>query len=654
MQDIDKESPDLRPEEGNGRDAANSRDLITEDVVRGMFGENGENVKLRKKRQKRRRTMPDGEIRDPFENMDQKLEEEKRRREKGIDVPDFVRGGQKKAAGKKRKKSLRERLFRGRKKTAVKRSRRKAPAAYEERHETPADTEDMINIDDIKEKVKNDDGRMSTSGFIVAMTILFVGMFAIVLVTFAISRMSRAVTGGSDSSAYVSTVETSREPAAEPESEQPVSAADRLNDPDVAAALAYMASPEEVSDVSTRDMSQYLDEMPGDSEEIVRTESGVLYTYERMARDLYYLTVRFPDLLTVNTIGSTKDGRAIYDAVIGNPNGASHFIIAYTQHGSEHINTQLAMRQIEYVLTTWTNGGSYGDKTFSDIFSNVCFHIIPMANPDGVTIAQLGIDGLRTEAARTVVNLCYELDKEHGKVYGSFEDYEAKFKANANGVDLNKNFNAGWEEMDNNVNYPSTDGYKGTGAVSEPETRAIVSLAETYPISAVIGIHSPGDRIIWNYGAEGDVLSAGKNLAETLKALTRYGMVEESHYTKRVAGGMAEYFVSERNLPALSIMTGGGTLPVAMSYFADIFGRNLNVIPAIAYLYDMPTDDEIAAAAAEAAAAEAAAAAETVTEEHDHDENGYDVYEEEQDENDENEGDGGDYYYDDYGNREYY
>ena len=650
MQEIEKDNADIRPEEGNGPDARKSQDLITEDVVRGMFGESEESVKRRRKRRKKRRTMPDGEIRDPFENMNQKLEEEKRHREKGIDVPDFVLEGQKKAAGKKRKKPLKVRLFGSRKKAAAKKGSHNAPAAYEEKHETPADTEDMINIDEIKEKVKNDDGRMSTSGFIIAMALLIVGMLAIVLVTFAISRMSRAVTGGSDSSAYESAAETSAEQTAEPESEQPVSAADRLNDPDVQAALAYMATPEEVSDVSTRDMSQYLDEMPGDKEEIVKSESGILYTYETMARDLYYLTVRFPDLLTVNTIGSTKDGRAIYDAVIGNPNGASHFIVVYTQHGSEHINTQLAMRQIEYILTTWTNGGSYGDKTFSDIFSNVCFHIIPMANPDGVTISQLGVEGLRTESAKTVVNLCYELDKEHGKVYGSFEDYETKFKANANGVDLNKNFNAGWEEMDNNVNYPSTDGYKGTGAVSEPETQAIVSLAETYPISAVIGVHSPGDRIIWNYGAEGEVLNAGKNLAETLKALTKYGMVQESHYTKRVAGGMAEYFVSERNLPALSIMTGGGTLPVSMSYFADIFGRNLNVIPAIAYLYDMPTDDEIAAAEA----AEAAAAAEAQSEEYDRGEDGYDVYEEDTDENDEYEGEGTDYYYDDDGNRRYY
>lgn len=650
MQEIEKDNADIRPEEGNGPDARKSQDLITEDVVRGMFGESEESVKRRRKRRKKRRTMPDGEIRDPFENMNQKLEEEKRHREKGIDVPDFVLEGQKKAAGKKRKKPLKVRLFGSRKKAAAKKGRHNAPAAYEEKHETPADTEDMINIDEIKEKVKNDDGRMSTSGFIIAMALLIVGMLAIVLVTFAISRMSRAVTGGSDSSAYESAAETSAEQTAEPESEQPVSAADRLNDPDVQAALAYMATPEEVSDVSTRDMSQYLDEMPGDKEEIVKSESGILYTYETMARDLYYLTVRFPDLLTVNTIGSTKDGRAIYDAVVGNPNGASHFIVVYTQHGSEHINTQLAMRQIEYILTTWTNGGSYGDKTFSDIFSNVCFHIIPMANPDGVTISQLGVEGLRTESAKTVVNLCYELDKEHGKVYGSFEDYETKFKANANGVDLNKNFNAGWEEMDNNVNYPSTDGYKGTGAVSEPETQAIVSLAETYPISAVIGVHSPGDRIIWNYGAEGEVLNAGKNLAETLKALTKYGMVQESHYTKRVAGGMAEYFVSERNLPALSIMTGGGTLPVSMSYFADIFGRNLNVIPAIAYLYDMPTDDEIAAAEA----AEAAAAAEAQSEEYDRGEDGYDVYEEDTDENDEYEGEGTDYYYDDDGNRRYY
>ena len=102
---------------------------------------------------------------------------------------------------------------------------------------------------------------------------------------------------------------------------------------------------------------------------------------------------------------------------------------------------------------------------------------------------------------------------------------------------------------------------------------------------------------------------------------------------------MAEYFVSERNLPALSIMTGGGTLPVSMSYFADIFGRNLNVIPAIAYLYDMPTDDEIAAAEA----AEAVAAAEGAAEEYDRNENGYDVYEADQDMEDAYDGEGENY-----------
>ena len=108
MQDIEKDNPDIRPEEGNGRNEGDSQDLITEEVVRGMFGESEESVKRRKKRRKRRRTMPDGEIRDPFENMNLKLEEEKRRREKGIDVPEFVLEGQKKPAEKKRKKSKRK------------------------------------------------------------------------------------------------------------------------------------------------------------------------------------------------------------------------------------------------------------------------------------------------------------------------------------------------------------------------------------------------------------------------------------------------------------------------------------------------------------------------------------------------------------------
>ena len=42
MQEFEKDNPGTRPEEGNGRYSGNSQDLITEDVVRGMFGESGE------------------------------------------------------------------------------------------------------------------------------------------------------------------------------------------------------------------------------------------------------------------------------------------------------------------------------------------------------------------------------------------------------------------------------------------------------------------------------------------------------------------------------------------------------------------------------------------------------------------------------------
>lgn len=634
MQDNENGNPGELPDEGSGALRSDGEKLISEADVREMFGEDEKVIRRRKRWQARRRSMPNGEIRDPLENLDKRIEEQKRRREKGIDVPDFMFRRTKKSEVREEKHGW-PGFWRGEKKREAERK---------EEQQNPANAEDMIDIDELKEKVKNDDGRMSTPGFLIAMVVLFVSVFAIVMVTFAVSRMTKLISDGVASVTSELSGESTEIPLVEQESVPSPTAHDQLSDPDVLAALAYSATPEEVSDISTRDLSLYLSEMPEDGKEIVSTDSDVDYTYERMVRDLYYLTVRFPNLIMMNTVGTTKDGRAIYDAVVGDPSRSCHILVVYTQHGSEHINTQVAMRQLQYVLTTWSNGGSYVDKTFSDIFSDVCFHIVPMANPDGVTIAQLGVDGLRTESARRVVKLCYELDKEHGKAYGTFEEYLAKFKANANGVDLNKNFDAGWGELDNNVKYPSTDGYKGSSAVSEPETQAILSIADNYPIQAVISVHSPGDRIIWNYGAEGDVLSVGKSMAETLNALTKYGMVEESHYTKRVAGGIAEYFVSERNIPAVSIMTGVGTLPVDMSYFGDIFGHNLNVIPAIAYLCDdLMTGDEDAEQAVEAAAE-----ASTGVDNEDV-QDGYDTYEDEETAEDGNDGDE-DQYYDENGN----
>ena len=43
------------------------------------------------------------------------------------------------------------------------------------------------------------------------------------------------------------------------------------------------------------------------------------YGYDQMVQDLFALASRYPGTMTLQAVGQSADGRAIYDAIVGNP-----------------------------------------------------------------------------------------------------------------------------------------------------------------------------------------------------------------------------------------------------------------------------------------------------------------------------------------------
>ena len=339
---------------------------------------------------------------------------------------------------------------------------------------------------------------------------------------------------------------------------------------------------EDVGDISTEDLSAYLSEMPAEGTEIVSTADAV-YSYEQMVKDLYFLTNRYPDIIRTNIAATTLDQRAVYEVLIGNPEGSMHVVVTYGMRGDEYITTLLAMRQLEYYCQERSKGNVYRNHNYKEIFADVCIHVLPMVNPDGVTLSQFGIESLRTKAAKDSVKACYKYDKAAGLTDQSLEAYLLTFGANASGVDISKNFPAGWDEYTGGAVQPSFEGYKGPSAGSEPETQAVMNAANDRTKGIVI-YRATGNVIYWDYGSEGTVHEEGQHLAESLATRSGYPLTVLPKYDSTDAGGCADYFI-EKGIPAVSLVVGEGTSPVDISAFPDIWTANLNILPMLANLY---------------------------------------------------------------------
>lgn len=227
--------------------------------------------------------------------------------------------------------------------------------------------------------------------------------------------------------------------------------------------------------------------------------SNLQYSYDQMKQDLETLQEKYPEQMQIESLGTTADGREILEAVLGDVNAEHHILVQATMHAREYMNTVLAMNQIEDYLR-YSEERSYNETRWSELYKKVCFHVIPMVNPDGVTISQEGADGISDEALKSQLEECYQRAVDSGSTYSDRMQYFSVWKANARGVDLNRNFDAGWEEYTGAAD-PASECYKGTSPASEAESQAVLRVAQDYDLDCCIAYHSFGNLIYWNYGS---------------------------------------------------------------------------------------------------------------------------------------------------------
>lgn len=292
------------------------------------------------------------------------------------------------------------------------------------------------------------------------------------------------------------------------------------------------------------------------------------YSYAQMEQDIYSLSLRYGNHMTVSSIGQSLDGRNIYDVVIGNPGAPKQILIQGAIHAREYITVPLMMQQMESLLANYDTG-FYKDMPISKFLDQVSIHFVPMSNPDGVTLSQVGESGIRSEELRQMIHACYAADTADGRTNLNYADYLKRWKSNARGVDLNHNFDANWAELNPTLGHFSASDFKGASPLSEPESQALANLVNQHPFTAVINYHAMGDVIYWdtaNNKKSGDSLA----MAQIISAQNGYQILNALG-----AGGLKDWLQKRQNpIGGITLEIGRSTCPVSFSEYPTIWNQN--------------------------------------------------------------------------------
>lgn len=305
-------------------------------------------------------------------------------------------------------------------------------------------------------------------------------------------------------------------------------------------------------------------------EEMTLNQTESAYTYRMLQEDIVSLCSRYPDFVRFSVLGQSVEGRDIYQLILGNPDAPHAIFIQASIHGREYMTTQLVMRMLaEYASEYQT--GIYQGIPYQVLFEQNCFYIVPMSNPDGVSISQYGEAGIINPERITLLRTAYERER---KSYKNYSDFLTRWKANANGVDLNRNFDAGWEGIHQRT-CPSSELYKGLFPESEPETQILVAAVTQRSFDSIISYHARGEVIYYDAQGNGQEMSLrSAEIARIARELNGYKMMNCKSSANVVLGGLGDWTMLTQGIPSITIEIGKGSCPLQQAEFGTIWNMN--------------------------------------------------------------------------------
>ncbi len=260
----------------------------------------------------------------------------------------------------------------------------------------------------------------------------------------------------------------------------------------------------------------------------------------------------------IKAVGRSHGGLPILSLEVGSMDNPVLFVGG--THGMEWPSVLCVLRLAAECCRSFDEGTPLCGIDFKKEFGRCGAVFLPLLNPDGFDIRRLG--ALAPAAKR------FRLDRRFG-----FKEL-SRWQANARGVDLNRNFPAGFSNAKRaaqslGISSPAPTRYGGPFPLSERETRAAVMMCERLRPRALYTLHSQGEEIYWRYGER--TPSQSRYIAHTLSSLCGYAVTEPSPVASHA--GFKDWFIRRFSRPAFTLELGRGKNPLDYDCFERIWQR---------------------------------------------------------------------------------
>jgi Predicted carboxypeptidase len=285
-----------------------------------------------------------------------------------------------------------------------------------------------------------------------------------------------------------------------------------------------------------------------------------VYSYDIMVRDLKKLEEAYPGLIRLHTIGESEYGRAIWAADLGL--GDAYVMMNGSHHAREWITTILIMSMLEHYAQAYVRDATWNGAPVRDLLHRVTFRFVPMVNPDGVTLQQSGLSAFPEESHADLIAM------NGGS--GNFK----RWKANALGIDLNRQYPADWDHIREPGSGPYYMNYKGKTTLAAKEAQAMAEATKRTNPEIAVAYHSSGEIVYWHFHTKPENVARDRAIAARYAGMAGYGLVRPAKNPS--GGGYTDWFIQTFGRPGLTVELGrrAGETNVPLSEWERIWKQN--------------------------------------------------------------------------------